>query len=417
MTERLAELLERYINEELILAVCSDPAFRSEDIPSKMKIRPVKLKGRILYQAALTIGTREIHENNDAKTTIGRIIEMAAGSPRFGQIEITGPLKTATVLISRKGHITIKERQNKSRSAMDAGNRDDLRTGSSPQKGGTQNRVKNHILKEGVPVPFLVELGVMNREGYVVGAYYDKFRQINRYLEFVDDIVPELCRRIEASGKETGRKLEIIDFGCGRSYLTFALYHFLHVSKKLDVHILGLDLKKDVMEHCSALAKKLGCEGLEFLCGDIADHRADGPVDMVVTLHACDTATDYALYNAVRWNAGVIFCVPCCQHELNGQIRNSLLEPVLRYGIIKERMSALITDAVRADILEEHGYKTQILEFIDMEHTPKNLLIRAVKREGMIGPYMKSKTGSGSGRFLEELGSELTLHRLFEQNK
>lgn len=240
----------------------------------------------------------------------------------------------------------------------------------------SHNKKKNYLLPEGESVDFLVELGVMNNEGYVIKAKYDKFRQINRFIEFVEDVVKKLPAK---------REVKIIDFGCGKSYLTFALYYYLKVKKQMDVNITGLDLKADVIEKCNNLAKKLGYEKLEFLNGDIANYEGTDSVDMVVTLHACDTATDYALAKAVKWNARVIMSVPCCQHEINRQIKNDLLNPVLKYGILKERMSALITDGIRAGLLEENGYDTQILEFIDMEHTPKNLLIRAVRRNLSIG--------------------------------
>lgn len=232
------------------------------------------------------------------------------------------------------------------------------------------NRQKNYLLKEGVPVPFLVDLGVMTPEGKIVRSRYDKFRQINRFLEFIEDILPKLHRE---------RENRIIDFGCGKSYLTFAMYHYLKIIKGYSIHVVGLDLKKDVIGRCNMLAEKYGYDRLSFYCGDIADYEGVEQADMVVTLHACDTATDYALEKAVRWGAKVILSVPCCQHELNRQIKNDLLKPVLGYGIIKERMAALITDALRAELLEAAGYRTQILEFIEMEHTPKNLLIRAVK--------------------------------------
>lgn len=210
----------------------------------------------------------------------------------------------------------------------------------------------------------------MTKEGKVVRQRFDKFRQINRFLEFIEDILPELPK---------GRELTILDFGCGKSYLTFAMYYYLHDMKKYDIRIIGLDLKTDVIRHCNELASEYGYEKLKFLEGDIADYTGVNEVDMVVTLHACDTATDYALAKAVGWNAKVILSVPCCQHELNRQMESDVLAPVLEYGLIRERMAALVTDAMRAQYLEQEGYRTQILEFIDMEHTPKNILIRAVK--------------------------------------
>lgn len=221
---------------------------------------------------------------------------------------------------------------------------------------------------------FLVELGVQLPDGKVVKAKYDKFRQINRYLEFIEDILEKL---------PGDRAVRIVDFGCGKSYLTFAMYYYLHELRHREVRVTGLDLKGDVIRRCSHLAEKLRYEGLDFQEGDISGFQEEGQVDMVVSLHACDKATDYALAKAVKWGASVIMAVPCCQHELNRQIRCEELGPVLKYGLIKERMAALVTDALRAGLLEQSGYDTQILEFIDMEHTPKNLMIRAVRSKRM----------------------------------
>ncbi|MCR5330978.1 MAG: SAM-dependent methyltransferase [Lachnospiraceae bacterium] len=420
--EDIKDLLDKYINDGLKLAVASNPGVKAEGVASKLKVRPVVLKGKQLFQAARTVGAQELHENTDADGIKSLIAGMLAEGPCFRQLELTGAEGSATVLISKKGHVTVKEHGRKAGISLPAG-----------EVGGPDHK-KNYIIREGIAVPFLVELGVMNKDGFVVKARYDKFRQINRYLEFVNDILPELTGRKSnpaangAEGTDTGRKLEIIDFGCGKSYLTFALYHFLHESIGLNVHITGLDLKKDVIADCGRLAEKLGYGDLEFKHGDIADYETNGGVDMVVTLHACDTATDYALFNAIRWNARVIFCVPCCQHELNKQIKNKELEPVLKYGIIRERMSALITDAMRAQMLEEQGYKTQILEFIDMEHTPKNLLIRAVKKGSSDNfakiPVGRERSGGSSGtdqdrtkayeQLLSSFESELTLHRLLK---
>jgi SAM-dependent methyltransferase len=229
----------------------------------------------------------------------------------------------------------------------------------------------------------------MNKEGKVLAKKYDKFRQINRFVEMIADIVPHLPQE---------KTIRVVDFGCGKSYLTFALYYYLKEVKGLDIEVTGLDLKEDVIRHCSSLAMKLGCDGLRFLVGDIAQYDELEQVDMVVTLHACDTATDAALEKAVRWNASVILSVPCCQHELMPQVKNDILRPMLAHGIIKERFASLATDAVRARILDILDYKTQLIEFIDMEHTPKNVLIRAVKgknsrsdRKRLIREYVEFK--------------------------
>ena len=210
----------------------------------------------------------------------------------------------------------------------------------------------------------------MTEEGKIIRTRYDKFRQINRFLEFIEDILPKLDR---------SRETTIIDFGCGKSYLTFAMYYYLHELRGYPIRIIGLDLKQDVINRCNLLAERYGYEKLRFYHGDIASYEGVDHVDMVVTLHACDMATDYALEKAVRWGARVILSVPCCQHELNRQMNNEQMKPIFQYGLIRERMAALYTDALRAEILENQGYRTQILEFIDMEHTPKNILIRAVK--------------------------------------
>ena len=297
------------------------------------------------------------------------------------------------VLISKKGRVTVKRK----------------RIQAEEEKGQPgspalleHNRSKRYILEEGRPVDFLVGLGVQTPDGRVVRSKYDKFRQINRYLEFIEDVMKKLPRE---------EPLFIIDFGCGKSYLTFAMYYYLHELQGYDVEIVGLDLKQDVIAECSALAGKYGYTGLHFEQGDIGGYTCVRRVDMVVSLHACDTATDYALAKAIKWDAKVILAVPCCQHEVNRQIRNGELGPILKYGLIKERFSALVTDAVRANLLEEMGYDTQILEFIDMEHTPKNLLIRAVKREGM-------RVKSGDVRKVTEfLHVETTLQKLLEEER
>jgi SAM-dependent methyltransferase len=228
----------------------------------------------------------------------------------------------------------------------------------------------------------LIELGVMTKEGKIVNAKYDKFKQINRFLEFIEDVLPFLDKT---------REQTILDFGCGKSYLTFAMYYYLKELKGYRIRIIGLDLKKQVIEECNELARRFGYDELTFCEGDIASYEGVRQVDMVVSLHACDKATDYALYKAVQWDAKVILSVPCCQHELNAQMNNEIMKPLFRYGLIKERMAALATDALRAEVLELVGYKTQILEFIDMEHTPKNILIRGIKRQKQNNETLKKR--------------------------
>ena len=345
----LQEFLEKQFDETLMLAVLSGQRSKEKEAPSKVRIRQIELKGSVCYQASPTVGTKVLHSNYSREEVIA-YVEQSLQEGGFSQLQVQGRCKDGSVLVSKKGKVTVKVKE--------------------PVQILAHNRVKQYILKEGTPVPFLVDLGVMNKEGKIHRPAYDKFKQINRFLEFIEDILPALSRE---------REVTILDFGCGKSYLTFAMYYYLKELKKYDVHIIGLDLKEDVIRKCNGLAEKYGYEKLHFLCGDIAEYEGVQKVDMVVTLHACDKATDYALAKAVEWDAQVILSVPCCQHELNDQIQNKLLSPVLKYGLLKERMSALLTDGIRAELLESKGYSTQILEFIDMEHTPKNLLIRAVR--------------------------------------
>ena len=323
---------------------------------SKVKIRPILLKNEMYFQVSEYIGKQIFHSNETVEGVINRLPDWFEGLLK--QVQIRTKQRDVSILISKKGKVTIKSKQVKDDNQREQGSLE-------------HNRKKTYILKEDVKIPFLVDLGVMSVEGKIIKAKYDKFKQMNRYLEFIEDILPSLDQK---------RRLNIIDFGCGKSYLTFAMYYYLHHIKGLDVNITGLDLKEDVIHHCNQLSKQYGYENLRFLKGDIASFDEYNEVDMVVTLHACDTATDYALSKAVSWGAKVILSVPCCQHEVNQQIKSDTLEPVLKYGLIKERMSALITDGLRASVLEECGYRVQILEFIDIEHTPKNILIRAIKK-------------------------------------
>lgn len=354
----LQSLFTDCLNETLIRVILSNPS--SKDGVIKICARPVLKNKSLLFQIEEYTKTQVFHKNltaGDAGSYLtGKLFsDTSSQTASFKNALVETQSFTANVLVSKKGTITIKKKMNAS--------------AKQPKISLSHNRKKKYILEEGIPVPFLIDLGVMTQNGSIVNAHYDKFRQINRFLEYIEDILPSL---------PTGRELRILDFGCGKSYLTFAIYYYLKVLKGYPVRITGLDLKEDVIRHCNELAVKYGYDKLEFLCGDIAYYDGCSQVDMVVTLHACDTATDYALAKAVGWGAKVILSVPCYQHELNKQMKNDLLSPVLHYGILKERMAALMTDGLRAQILEANGYRTQILEFIDMAHTPKNLLIRAV---------------------------------------
>lgn len=348
--EEISKLLKEVLNIDFIRAVISNPVKKEGII--KVKVRPVETKGELHFQLESFTKTQAFRENLGAADAEKKILEHMEA---FRQMQIETVNEECTVLVSKKGKVTVKRKKRGTQ-----GEKADL----------SHNRKKRYILQEGVPVPFLQDLGVMTADGKIVRTKTDKFRQINRFLEFIEDILPRLDRE---------RELTIIDFGCGKSYLTFAMYYYLHELKGYNIRITGLDLKKEVIRDCSRLVEKYGYEKLRFLEGDIAEYEGTDSADMVVTLHACDTATDYALAKAVGWGAEVILSVPCCQHELNRQIANEDLAPVMDYGLLKERFAAIVTDGLRAKYLEREGYETQLLEFIDMEHTPKNVLIRAVK--------------------------------------
>ena len=347
--ENLKLLLQENLNQEFLAAVLSAP--RDKSGVEKVKVRPLLKRGKLVFQLESFCNRQAFHENLSAEEAADRIFEYMQN---MKQMQMETKQWNYTVLVSKKGKLTIKRKAQKN---------------PNKQADMNHNRKKQYILEEGTMVPFLRDLGVMTEEGKIVRTKFDKFRQINRFLEFIEDILPQL---------DKGREVTILDFGCGKSYLTFAMYYYLHELKQYDIRIIGLDLKTEVIRHCNELSKKYGYEKLTFLEGDIADYEGVDRVDMVVTLHACDTATDYALAKAVGWHAKVILSVPCCQHEINGQIANDVLKPILKHGLLKERFSAIVTDALRAEYLEREGYEVQVLEFIDMEHTPKNILIRAI---------------------------------------
>lgn len=355
MREELREALKVFLDERMKQAVFSNACDREQ--LWKVKVRPMLMKQGLMFQVEEFRGNQVFHKNMNKDEALVYLCGLLEG--KFRQMELSSLAGSVHALVSRKGAVTVKIRQETSPAA------------AAVPLDLSHNRQKHYILEEGKPIPFLEDLGVMTGDGKVVRAKYNKFKQINRFLEFIEDILPVL---------PTDRELTVIDFGCGKSYLTFAMYYYLMELKGYSIRMTGLDLKEDVIEHCNQLSRRYGFEKLQFRHGDIASYEGAGQVDMVVTLHACDTATDYALAKAAAWGAAVILSVPCCQHELNQQLQNKMLEPVLQYGLIKERMAALYTDALRAQLLEGQGYRTQILEFIDMEHTPKNILIRAVRQ-------------------------------------
>ena len=397
--DELTKLLDEALNENLSQIILSNT--RDAAVASKSKIRPVLIGEELKFQETRYQGTKVFHENFSKQEMAQRISQEM--TELFRQGEIKAADLTATVLVSKKGKMTVKVRRMAGKAtpagtaADNATTQADAQTASLDTSRLAHNRTKTYILPEGEPVDFLIRLGVQTPDGRITKNRYDKFRQINRFLEFIEDVLEDLPKE---------GTIHIVDFGCGKSYLTFATYYFLHVKQGRDIEVTGLDLKEDVIRHCNEIARDLHYDGLRFLQGDISAYEG-ARADVVISLHACDLATDYALEKAVKWGAKVILAVPCCQHELNRQIRNDVLRPALQYGIIKERMAALLTDAVRAQLLTQQGYDTQILEFIDMEHTPKHLLIRAVKRGGM--------RPAGNAKALAEMESFLGISPTLEK--
>lgn len=349
----------------------------------RIKIRAVNSNGKTAYFFESFTETQAFHSTK-TEEELAEFIELHAGKT-FKNATIRTEKKEITILANKRGKITRLEKN-----LFSLEENCSLSIATKVVKNQAEIcKAKKHILQEGKPVPFMVLLGIMTAEGKVISSKYDKFRQINRFLEFISDILPDVIKL-----KTDNEPLQILDFGSGKSYLTFAVHHYLREIKKIPSNIIGLDLKKDVIDYCNKIAGQLECKGLRFCTGDISSYSSDKKPDIVISLHACDTATDFALDYAVKNDCKAILSVPCCQHEINFQLENNIKEwkktsgipkdfaPLLKYGIVKERFSALLTDALRCESLEGAGYSVQLLEFIDMEHTPKNLLIRAVKKSG-----------------------------------
>lgn len=359
--EELYKLLQESLNERLYQITAGGP--RKKDGAVRLKLRPVMIKDELCFQLECYRGNQVFHRNVSAAEAMEEMGKAMEDS--FRQLDVKTMDFQAVALVSKKGKITIKKKKSGGEKAKEL--------------SLSHNRAKKYILEEGKQVPFLVDLGVQTQDGRIVKSRYDKFRQINRFLEFIADIMPILPK---------DRCVRIIDFGCGKSYLTFALYYYLKIVKNRDVQIVGLDLKEDVIMFCSKTAKELGYDELRFMTGDIADYESDG-ADMVVTLHACDTATDFALINAVKWRSRVILSVPCCQHELFSQIKNPVSQPMLKHGIIKDKFTELLTDGLRGLKLEAVGYDVSMIEFTSLEHTARNIMIKAVMPDRLNEASMK----------------------------
>lgn len=382
MNEKLTQALDEIFALPIRRLTISNPD--SGAAYKKIVMTPMLVRDQQVFQLEQFTATQAFHDNlpfREARRRVERLME------QYKQLDCTAQGAVFCLKRSKKGKIFFQKQA----------------AAQVPVTLGAHNRQKQYLLPEGTPVPPLVDLGVMTPDGRVVKAKYDKFKQINRFVELVDD----------ALGKDPAEELRIVDFGCGKSYLTFILYYYLTEILHRKVRITGMDLKRDVIEHCGKVAEKYGYEGLHFICGDIKDYQPDGAIDMVITLHACDTATDLALFHAIRWGARYIFSCPCCQHEINLQLKSDSFTPITDYGILKERFAALATDAIRGKLLESQGYQVQILEFIDMAHSPKNLLIRAKKRQ--IGKEARANALAEAESMLQQLGAEQCLHTLLKQ--
>lgn len=361
--EELKSAIHKIVQQDIIKLVVSNKI--NKDAPY-YKITFILKEDDVkqYYQIEKSTDKQVFHENINIDILGERLLEYV--SSNYKQVDAWSSTATFELKISKKGkvHLDVKKSDN-----VKLTNKE-------------HNKEKKYILKEGMIIEPLIDLGIFTKDGKVVNSKYDKYKQINRFVEIIDDEVKN----------NDFKELTILDFGCGKSYLTFVLYYYFVEIKKINVKMIGLDLKEDVIKKCNDIAKKYNYENLHFELGDINGFKYNNSVDMVITLHACDTATDYALYNAIKWDSKMIFSVPCCQHEFNSQIKTESLSILTKYGIVQERVSALMTDSVRANLLECVGYKTQLLEFIDISHSPKNILIRASKASISVDKREKALT-------------------------
>ena len=378
---QLKDLIVNIFEDTIQKAVFSNPAEKDAEFKKITISRMPKF-----YQITKFTEKQVFHENIDFDNIAERCIKLSEKG--FTQLYARSQDKEYNVKIGKDGKVLYKTKN------LSPDTKTDIAVNE-------HNRKKQYILAEGEIIEPLIDMGIFTKDGKVINSMYDKYKQINRLIEIIDDSVKQM----------NTKKLNVIDFGCGKSYLTFIVYYYLTEIKKIDATIIGLDLKKDVIEKCNKAAEKYGYKNLKFCLGDINGFKCPFEVDMVITLHACDTATDYALYNAINWGAKMIFSVPCCQHELNSQIKTDNLSLLTRYGIIQERFSALLTDSIRGNLLEYCGYKTQLLEFIDFSHTPKNILIRADLRN-TTPKATKEKALNEVTNVIEEFNVKPTLYKL-----
>lgn len=385
--EDFIKAIKEILEEEIIKIVISNKVNKDNKY-NKINIElKENNKGKKYYQIEKFTDKQVFHENVDIDNLEEVLIETIYNN--YKQVSAWSNNTAFDLKISKKGKIFLGKKRSNNEKLIKK----------------NHNKEKNYILKEGMIIEPLIDLGVFTKEGKVINSKYDKYKQINRFIEIIDDEIK----------KNDHKELTILDFGCGKSYLTFVLYYYFVKIKNIKVKMIGLDLKEDVIKKCNEIAKRYKYDDLHFELGDINGYKYENKVDMVITLHACDTATDYALYNAIKWNAKMIFSVPCCQHEFNKQIKPESLNILSKYGIIQERVSALMTDAVRGNLLEACGYKTQLLEFIDIAHSPKNILIRASKAN--ISKDKKEKALKEVEALINEFNFDPTLLKLLENDK
>ena len=383
--EDLIKAIDDMLNDELIKIVISNK-INKENKYNKISIFLKENKKKEYYQIEKYTDKQVFHENIEKEELRDKILEFVYNN--YKQLNGWSEKATFDMKISKRGKILLSK----------------SKTNNTKLSNKSHNKEKNYILKEGTIIKPLIDLGVFTKEGKVVNSKYDKYKQINRFIEIIDDEIK----------KKDYKELTILDVGCGKSYLTFVLYYYFVEIKKINVKMIGLDLKEDVINKCNKIAKAYNYENLHFELGDINGFKYNNKVDMVITLHACDTATDYALYNAIKWNAKMIFSVPCCQHELNAQMKSENLNILTNYGIIQERIAALMTDSIRGNLLEYMGYKTQLLEFIDIAHSPKNILIRASKNK--VSDEKKNIVLNEVNNLIKEFNFNPTLYKLLKND-
>lgn len=377
----LREILDEAFSSDIYKCIISNPRKGSGEY---RKVVVSQIKGKYFFEKYTK--TQVFHDELEYEEARAAIAEMLTSD--FKNFNSWDDTHEYSVLISKKGKISIVKKN----TSKDA-----------PKVKESHNREKNYILKQGTKITPLIDMGIFTEDGKIVNSMYDKFKQINRFIEIVDDEVKKFDRD----------EITVLDFGCGKSYLTFVLYYYFTEIRNLKVKMIGLDLKEDVIEKCNITAEKYGYDGLTFEVGDISNYKYENAIDIVISLHACDTATDYALYNAINWNAEMIFSVPCCQHELNSQIESEELSLLTRYGIVKERFASLVTDSIRANLLEYSGYRTQMIEFVGFEHTPKNIMLRCVKKS----VSNREEKLEEVEKIMKEFNLSPTLYRLLIEGK